>query len=229
MENINLVVITGVSRGLGKSLAQIFLAEGVTVIGCCQNADNIDYHHHNLLVDSVDISDATSMTQWADKIISEHGLPDLVIQNAGIINTPTSLENVENNVFTKILDVNVVGVFNGLKSFLPAMKQANKGVIVSMSSAWGKTGQEGLAPYCASKFAVEGLVSAVALELLSSNVAVYTLDPGDGVQTDMLKTCLPDYYSEALSTADWARYAYQYLNKILQSPPSSYSLTVELA
>ncbi|UAA38018.1 SDR family NAD(P)-dependent oxidoreductase [Paraneptunicella aestuarii] len=233
MSDLNFIVITGVTKGLGKALAEQFLQHGVKVVGCARNAADSDFQHENLTIDSVDVTNAQAMNQWAKKVMTEHGLPDVVLQSAGTVNAPANIEDINPELVAQVMNVNFMGVVYGMQAFLPAMKEAavkeiNKGFIINISSGWGRAGKEGLAPYCASKFAVEGLVDSVAREL-NGAVKVYALDPGDGIQTDMLNVCLPSYYPDAPKSEDWAACAYDYIQKMWQNPPSECSLTVDLS
>jgi NAD(P)-dependent dehydrogenase (short-subunit alcohol dehydrogenase family) len=228
LSELSFVVITGVTKGLGKALAEQFLLRGVHVVGCARNVTDTNSQHKNLTINAVDVTNATEMNQWAKHIVSSQGLPDMVIQCAGTVNTPANIEDIDVDIISKVMDVNFMGVVYGIQAFLPVMKDANKGIIVNISSGWGKEGKEGLAPYCASKFAVEGLIDSIAREL-DSEVKIYALDPGDGIQTDMLKVCLPSYYPDAHFAHEWAICAHDYLQEIWLNPPNKFSLIVDLS
>ena len=94
-----------------------------------------------------------------------------------------------------------------------------------VSSGWGRSGRHTLAPYCASKFAVEGLTQSVAAEVPAS-VKVVSLDPGGGINTDMLATCLPGEYMNYPSAETWAQGAVTYLVEQLPREPNGACLTV---
>lgn len=228
MKELKYVVITGISKGLGKALANQFLNDNVRVIGCARNISTSNSDNKHLLLSSVDVTSAEQTMQWTQQVIEDHGVPDMVIQCAGTINKPGDIESLNMNDFSKVMDVNVYGVVNIMRGFLPAMKRANKGFIINVSSGWGRSAKEGLSPYCASKFAVEGLSESVSKET-SGAVKVYALDPGDGIQTDMLDICLPDYYPMAPNANDWAKCAYQYLRSLWEMPSDQTSLTVDLS
>lgn len=227
MTDLSLVAITGISKGLGAALAKEFLSNGVRVVGCARKTDNLDIHHERFTAFSVDVTDDEAVSRWSQEVIATFGVPDMLIQCAGTINQTANIEAISNAEFQTVVNVNLMGTVHGIQGFLPAMKQADQGMIINISSEWGRIGEKGLSAYCASKFAVEGLVQSVAEEL-DSKVKIYALDPGDGIQSDMLSTCLPEYYEEAPSAQDWAKCAYQYLLKIWQAPPEEVSLTVDL-
>ena len=227
MKPLNYVVITGVSRGLGKALAKQFLEASIKVVGCARNVSDME-DDENLHLCALDVTCLDDVRRWATDTVAAHGIPDMVIQSAGTINTPNNIELLEIEEIRNVLEVNLMGVINGMRGFLPDMKVAGHGMIVNISSGWGRAGKEGLAPYCASKYAIEGLTDSVSREL-PDGVSVYVLDPGDGIQTDMLSTCLPDYYPEAPSADAWAAVAYRYLRVMWDTPPMAVSLTVDLS
>jgi NAD(P)-dependent dehydrogenase (short-subunit alcohol dehydrogenase family) len=228
VKNLELVVITGVSRGIGKALAEQFLLQGAIVVGCARSVVDGDFQHENLTTYVVDVTNPAAIREWANYILINHGTPDMVIQCAGTVNAPADIENIDAEDIRKLMDVNFMGVTYGMQAFLPMMKKIDKGFIINISSGWGREGKEGLAPYCASKYALEGLVNSVAKEL-NSKVKVYALDPGDGIHTDMLNVCLPSYYPDAPTANDWAVCAYDYLHEMWKSSPSECSLTVDLS
>jgi NAD(P)-dependent dehydrogenase (short-subunit alcohol dehydrogenase family) len=128
--------------------------------------------------------------------------PDLLINNAGVINRNAPLWEVSADEFSKVLDVNVDGTANVIRAFLPAMIASGHGVIVNMSSGWGRSTAPKVAPYCASKWAVEGLTQALAQEL-PPGLAAVTVSPGV-VDTDMLRSCWSDSAANCPSPEDWA-------------------------
>jgi NAD(P)-dependent dehydrogenase (short-subunit alcohol dehydrogenase family) len=107
--------------------------------------------------------------------------------------------------FDRVLDVNVKGVANVIRHFVPAMLARKSGVIVNFSSHWGRSAQVEVAPYCASKWAVEGLTVALAHELPRGMAAV-PLNPGV-IDTDMLRSCFGDKASRYPTPEEWVEYA----------------------
>ncbi|KAL2939513.1 NADPH-dependent pterin aldehyde reductase [Bienertia sinuspersici] len=103
------------------------------------------------------------------------------------INKNNNLWEVPAEEFDNVIDTNVKGIANMLRHFIPLMIERKHGIIVNLSSGWGRSAAAQVAPYCASKWAVEGLTRAVAKEL-SSGVAIVALSPGV-VHTEMLESC----------------------------------------
>ena len=88
----------------------------------------------------------------------------MIINNASIVNQNAQLWKITAQEFENVMNVNVNGVVNVIRAFVPAMVARKEGIIINMSSSWGE-GEAELAPYCASKFAIEGITKSMALEL----------------------------------------------------------------
>ena len=132
----------------------------------------------------VDVSQWQQVEAWSQQILRELGPPDVVINNAAITSSPNPLWEQHPTDFQRMLQVNVAGIHHCLRAFLPAMVKRGSGLIVNFSSDWGRSGAPMVAPYCATKWAVEGLTRSLALEL-PPGLAAVTLDPGT-INTDML-------------------------------------------
>ncbi len=166
------IVITGTTRGLGRALAAELTARGHQVAGCGSHR--------------VDVGDWLQVERWAGEVLALFGeAPDLLINNAGVTTDPDPLWAQDPEAFARVLRVNVLGVQHVLRAFLPSMISRARGVVVNISSDWGRSGAPMVAPYCASKWAVEGLSRCLALELPAGMAAV-SLDPGT-INTDMLR------------------------------------------
>ena len=212
-----LILITGCSKGLGLSMVRSFAALGHTVIGCARSAPAISALQkefpapHSFAV--VDVSDAAAIETWAAKVIASHGAPDLLLNNAAVIHPNAPLWKVPAERFNWVIDVNVKGLANVLRSFLPAMVKAKKGVIVNFSSGWGRSTSPEVSGYCASKYAVEGLTASLAQELPGGMAAV-ALNPGV-INTEMLQDCFgKESASHYPSAEEWAKRAVPFLLKI---------------
>ncbi|MGB1254483.1 MAG: SDR family oxidoreductase [Thiolinea sp.] len=207
------ILLTGISRGLGHALVDGFIQAGHTVYGCARSQSPVNElqqqygtpHHFS----AVDVSDNHAVTSWANQIITEHGVPDLLINNAAIINPTANLWEISPTDFHQLIDVNINGVYHVLRAFLPAMLEQQKGVIVNLSSGWGRSTAAGVAPYCASKFAIEGLTKALAQEL-PTGMAAIPLSPGV-VNTDMLQIAFGDGANDCIDPKSWAATAVPFL------------------
>jgi len=203
------IVITGVTRGLGRALADRFISGGHTVIGCGRSAQDIfDLRFtypapHDFAV--VDVAEPAKVDLWAEKVLAVHGAPDFLINNAALMNDPAPLWKVPADKFSRLIDVNVKGVANVVRVFVPAMIEAKRGVIVNFSSGWGRSVSPDVAPYCASKWAIEGLTRALAEEL-PKGLAAVPLNPGV-IDTAMLRQCWADGASSYPTAEAWAEKA----------------------
>ena len=211
-----LIVITGCTRGLGRALIHEFITAGHTVIGCARDAARLqsltqtygDPHHFQKL----DVRDDPSVQLWARHTLENYGPPDLLLNNAALINRSEKLWNLGAEEFDAVIDVNIKGVVNVIRHFVPAMIARKKGIIVNLSSGWGRSVSPGVAPYCASKYAIEGLTLALAKELPTGMSAI-PLNPGV-IDTDMLRSCLGSEASSYAQAEAWAKIAAPYLLRL---------------
>lgn len=211
-----LIVVTGCTRGLGRALVPKFAAAGHTVVGCGRSAEHVAELAKAFPAPhafaAVDVTDSAAVTRWAASVLASHGPPDLLVNNAAVMNTPAPLWQVPADEFDRLIDVNVKGVANVLRAFVPAMVARKSGVIVNLSSGWGRTTAAEVAPYCASKFAVEGLTKALAKELPAGMAAV-PLNPGV-IDTDMLRQAWGDGASRYPTADEWADHAAPFLLRL---------------
>ena len=207
------IVITGITRGLGRALAEEFMRGGHTVIGCGRSGEAIfDLRMscpapHDFSV--VDVALDNKVAIWAMGLLENDTPPDLLINNAAIMNRLAPLWELEDREFTKLIDVNVRGTANVIRAFVPAMVARKQGVIVNFSSGWGRSTAPQVAPYCASKYAIEGLTGALAAELPEGMAAV-ALNPGI-IDTEMLRSCWPDSAGNYPNAEAWAKVAAPFL------------------
>jgi len=191
MSEAKRIVITGVSRGLGRALVDEFARMGHRVAGCCRSDDAVQelrgQHPAPHRFDRVDVSDEKQVAAWAREVLVDLGPPDLLLNNAALINANNVLWEIPASEFSRLFDVNVKGVFYLIRNFLPAMIERNRGVVVNFSSGWGRETSPEVGPYCATKWAIEGLTRALAAELPSSLAAI-PLNPGI-IHTEMLESC----------------------------------------
>lgn len=207
------VLITGVSRGLGQAMAGEFARLGHVVIGCGRSRRPIADLQARLgtphRFDVVDVADDAAVKAWAAEVLKSHGTPDLLINNAALINRNAPLWKVPAQEFDSIIDVNIKGTANVLRHFVPAMLKADRGVIVNFSSGWGRAVDAEVAPYCATKWAIEGLTRALAQEL-PAGLAAIPLNPGI-IDTAMLRSCFGEGAGGYPGPEEWARQAVPFL------------------
>ena len=210
------VLITGATRGLGRAMVDEFVQLGHTVLGCGRSRDGVEQLRRQIGLPhdfaAVDVASDDEVKRWAGRLLSSHGPPDLVLNNAGVINRNAPLWEVPAPEFSAVIDVNIKGIANVIRHFVPEMIKRKRGVIVNFSSGWGRSTDAEVAPYYASKWAIEGLTQAFAQELPSSLAAV-ALNPGI-INTDMLQSCFGGSASGYLSPAAWAKIAVPFLLKL---------------
>lgn len=206
------IVITGCTKGLGRALTDWFIAHGHAVAGCGRSAEVLElrFTHpspHDFAV--VDVTDENKVALWSEKVCGPDRAPDLLICNAGVINQPAPTWKVPAAEFNRVIDVNVKGVATVLRHFVPRMVARGSGVIVTLSSGWGRSTSPEVAPYCASKFAIEGLTQALAQEL-PEGLAAVPLNPGV-IDTDMLRQCWSEEAAAYAKPDAWAKVAGPFL------------------
>lgn len=253
------ILITGVTRGLGRALAEGFIARGHTVVGCGRTAKAIETLRTEYpsphRFDALDVTDDEAVRAWAESVLASHGPPNLLINNAALINRNAPLWEVPAAEFDACVDVNIKGVANVIRHFVPAMIEHSRaatsarsiaaqaalsskesggnepsseadeladvpagvarrlsGMIVNFSSGRGRSAAPEIAPYCATKWAIEGLSQAIAQELPSGMAAV-ALNPGV-IDTDMLRRSWADAAAGHPRPAEWAKSAVPFLLSI---------------
>ncbi|CAK8564532.1 unnamed protein product [Lathyrus sativus] len=206
------VLITGVSKGIGRSLAIELANRGHTIIGCSRAQEKLDSlqsllssNNNQHLFLNADVSCNNSVAEMATVVMEKKGgPPDIIVNNAGTINKNNKMWEVPAEEFDLVMDTNLKGSVNVLRHFIPLMLKKNEGegIIVNMSSGWGRSGAALVAPYCASKWAIEGLTKSVAKEL-PQGMGVVALNPGV-INTDMLASCFGASASMYQSPEIWA-------------------------
>jgi 3alpha(or 20beta)-hydroxysteroid dehydrogenase len=175
-------LITGAARGQGEAIARLFASEGARVLV----TDVLESEGRAVATglgdkaawQSLDVRDEQQWTQAVAACTSAFGRLDVLVNNAGIGIPPRRIEDetVEGHRFT--LDVNLTGVWNGIRAVMPVMTAQRSGSIVNTSSIDGLVGTAGMASYVASKYAVTGLTRTVALEAGGRGIRVNAVHPG---------------------------------------------------
>ena len=210
------ILITGVSRGLGLALTEEFIALGHRVTGCARSRDGIRtlagrYAAPNRF-DVVDVSHEAEVEQWAGRVLAEGDVPDLLLNNAAIITPNITLWETRSGDFSRIVDVNIKGVYHVIRHFVPAMVERATGVIVNFSSGWGRSTSPQVGPYCTTKWAIEGLTRALADEL-PYGMAAIPLNPGI-IDTEMLRSCFGESAGSYPDPKTWAKKVVPFLLEI---------------
>jgi 3alpha(or 20beta)-hydroxysteroid dehydrogenase len=191
-------LITGGARGMGKSHARHFVAEGARVVlgdllddkgkelAAELGADNCVYVHQ----------DVTSEDDWGAAVAtttSAFGTLNVLVNNAGILRH-RRIEDMTLDEFRQVIDVNLIGEWLGVRSVIAPMREAGGGSIINISSVEGFTGAAGMSAYSASKFGVRGVTRSAAQELGGYGIRVNSVHPG-GVMTTMTATAFESFTS----------------------------------
>ena len=178
------VLITGGSRGLGLVLAREFALNGAKIAVAARDSEELKRARLDLeqrgadVFDAVcDVRDQSGVERLVSDVRSRFGRIDILVNNAGIIQVGP-LEVQTQKDFEEAMRVHYWGPFYLMKAVLPEMRERGEGRIVNIVSIGGKIAVPHLAPYCASKFALAGLSSAMHMELAKDNVIVTTVYPG---------------------------------------------------
>jgi NAD(P)-dependent dehydrogenase (short-subunit alcohol dehydrogenase family) len=207
------VVITGASRGLGRAMAIGFAADGWNVSGCGTDVAALQSLGSELgqdhFLQACNVTDPAAVEEFAAAVSKRFGSPDLLLNNAATINPNKPLWEVTADEFARVIDVNLKGVHLVIRAFLPGMIRSGKGVVVNFSSGWGRSTSPEVAPYCATKWGIEGLTSALAQEL-PTGLAAVALNPGI-IDTRMLRSCFGEGAGSYPTPEQWAKVGVPYL------------------
>ncbi len=180
-------LITGAARGQGEAEARLFRAEGATV----WLTDVLDAEGEAVAADiggtyrHLDVREEAAWQALVDEMMSAHGRIDALVNNAGIFATGRHFE-IDPAEFQRVMDVNCLGVFLGMRAVSPVMREAGAGSIVNISSLAGLRGGVGAFAYHTSKWAVRGMTKAAAVENGRRNVRVNSIHPGL-IDTEMMR------------------------------------------
>lgn len=216
MTKAKTVVITGCSRGLGRAMVPEFISRGWTVLGCARDAAMIaelkaEYPApHQFL--TCDVASEASVAAFCQAVLTVCVAPDLVLNNAAMVNPNAPFWEIDAESFSQIVDTNLKGTASVMRHLLPTMLRRGSGVIVNFSSGWGRSTAPEVAPYCATKHAIEGLSLAVAQET-DGRVAVIALNPGI-IDTRMLRSCFGEAAAHHQTPEEWAHQAVPFLIRL---------------
>ena len=210
------VVISGSTSGLGKEMSIEFAKRGWLVAGLGKTKAKVDEmtkimgEKHQ--IKECDVSCNKSVKSFSENIIKKLGVPELIINNAAVMNTPRPLWEVPREEFDYLTHVNINGVANMIRHFLPSMVEKRQGIIINLSSGWGRSTSPDVAPYCATKWAIEGLSGALAQEL-PKGMGCIALNPGV-IDTDMLRKCWGKGAELYQKPRDWAKLAVPFIENL---------------
>ncbi|MCS7114745.1 MAG: glucose 1-dehydrogenase [Nitrososphaerota archaeon] len=194
--NGKVAVVTGGASGIGRAICRLFAAEGAKLV-----VGDVDVEKGGQVVREIndaggcaifvraDVSSYDDVKALVESAIKAFGKVDVMVNNAGVLLGPYLFHETPIQVLDKSLDVNVKGVFYGMKCVIPYMLRQGGGVIINMASGMGIVGAPGLSCYCASKGAVIQLTKVAAIEYAKRGIRVVAIAPGP-TDTPLLKDLL---------------------------------------
>jgi NAD(P)-dependent dehydrogenase (short-subunit alcohol dehydrogenase family) len=190
------IFLTGASRGLGRAIAEAALAAGHRVALTARDPKSVDdlvgAYPDAAAAFALDVTDAGAAHRAMHEAVERFGVPDVVITNAGYSDI-VSIEDCEHADLHAAVNTNLWGVVNVVKAALPLLREAGRGHLVHISSVSGRLAPApGLGPYVTAKFAAEGFLEAVALEVAGFGVRVTMIEPGRMATTIAASMTVPD-------------------------------------
>ena len=187
-------------------MALEFASRGWKVAGGARSTDDLETLKNKLqsdhFIDFLDVTDPAGVDSFASRTEEILGVPDLLVNNAGLINRNAPLAEITPEEFSSVLSVNLGGIHNMIRSFVPKMIEKEQGIIANFSSYWGQSTAPDVAPYCASKWGVEGLTRSLAQEL-PNGLAAIAFNPGV-INTDMLQSTFGSQANAYPTPQQWA-------------------------
>ncbi|ABB32476.1 oxidoreductase, short-chain dehydrogenase/reductase family [Geobacter metallireducens GS-15] len=174
-------IVTGGARGMGQTTAEVFVQEGASVV----IVDVLDVEGEalakrlgrNTMYQHLDVTDEQGWEQLVEGIIDRYGCIDILVNNAAVFFS-SPIDETRSEAFRRILDINLIGPYLGMKAVIPTMKKNRRGSIINVSSVNGLRGSSGSGAYSASKWGVRGLTKCVAMEVGPFGIRVNSLHPG---------------------------------------------------
>jgi 3-oxoacyl-[acyl-carrier protein] reductase len=207
-------IVTGAASGFGAGIALKFIAEGAKVLVADINRDAADDTSKTLGTNAiscyVDVGNAASVSTMAKIAIEEFKTLDIIVNNAGVTHLPTPMEDVTENDFDRVMNVNMKSIYYMARSFVPHMKEKKSGNILNISSTAGLSPRPKLNWYNASKGWVNTATKTMAVELAPFGVRVNALNPVAG-ETPLLASFMgedtPERRAAFLSTIPLGRFS----------------------
>jgi NAD(P)-dependent dehydrogenase (short-subunit alcohol dehydrogenase family) len=189
--------VTGGAGGIGRAICRRCADDGAHVVvadidadGGRETVDRVEADGGSAAFHELDVTDAGAFAETLETVASEHDLA-AVVNNAGIGQTPTPMEDTDAETRDRIVAVNMTGVWNGCQAAIPVLKAQQRGAIVNTASLAGLIGSPGQAAYSMTKGAVVNLTRAIAAEVGSDGVRANAVCPGI-VETQLVKADFDD-------------------------------------
>ena len=202
-------IITGGAQGFGLDIAKRFLKSGAKVIIWDIDEKELikalkEINHSNLSYNVVDVANFKNVKDSVEKIVKSNSI-DILINNAGITGSTSSLWDYDVEEWNKIVQINLIGTFNCCKTIVPYMIKNNYGRIVNVASVAGKDGNANASAYSAAKAGTIGLTKSLGKELADKNIAVNVVTPA-GAKTRILDQMSKEHVQRMLSKVPRGRF-----------------------
>jgi NAD(P)-dependent dehydrogenase (short-subunit alcohol dehydrogenase family) len=203
--------ITGAGSGIGRSLAVALAKRGchvalsdVNEVNLAETARLAGLHGVKVTTRRVDVARREEVYAWADEVVRDHGVCNLIFNNAGVA-LGSTVEGLDYDDAAWIVDINFWGVVHGTKAFLPHLRASGEGHVVNLSSLFGLLGFPGQSAYNATKFAVRGFTEALRIELdmMRAPVSATSVHPG-GIKTNIARAARMNASVKDLGVKDLA-------------------------
>lgn len=196
------IVITGASRGIGAATARFLAEHGAHVVLAARDAEKLSElaQETNGLAVPCDVADYAQCAQ----LIEQAGAVDVLVNNAGLIDPIARMEDSDPAEWGRVVDVNLKGVYHGIRAVLPGMAKRGQGTIINISSGAATGALEGWSHYCSTKAAVLSLTRMVDKEMRDKGIRSIGLSPGT-VATDM-QVAIKASGINPVSQLDWERH-----------------------
>ena len=175
-------LITGASRGIGEATARLFAAEGANVVLCARGIDDIRRIAAEIgpqaLAVPCDVADFVQVDTAVQAALSTFGGLDILIGNAGVIEPVSHLADADPDGWSRAIDINLKGVFHGMRAAMPVMQAAGGGTILTISSGAAHNPLEGWSHYCSSKAGAAMLTRCADMEGRDKGLRIMGLSPG---------------------------------------------------
>jgi 3-oxoacyl-[acyl-carrier protein] reductase len=203
-------VVTGAAQGIGRAIAETFIAEGASVVLADINIDAVKSTVEELkslgaraLAVQCDVTSEDSVQSMTEECLSAFGSLDIIVNNAGYTRDAT-MRNMSLEDFRAVLDVHVQGAWLGTRAAAPIMRERGSGSIINMSSISGKVGNIGQTNYSAAKAGLIGLTKSSAKELARNGIRVNAIQPGL-IRTPMTESMRQDIWDQKLAEIPMGR------------------------
>ena len=207
--NNRTAIITGGAQGFGLDIAKRFLSSGVKTIIWDIDEDELkkatqELNNPNLSYKVVDVSNYKNVKETVDEIIKSKNI-DILINNAGITGSTSTLWDYDVDEWNKIVQINLMGTFNCCKCVVPNMIKNNYGRIINVASVAGKDGNANASAYSSAKAGAIGLTKSLGKELADKNIAVNAVTPA-GAKTRILDQMSKEHVARMLSKVPRGRF-----------------------